>query len=107
MKLENILDLSLNEYLISVGKRESDYHVKGVRVSFSGSIEPYKGSLATPDGVPEAFGRALPEDAEAVVNYKETYLVALAQERSRYCTYTPFQCIVSGVVLIPKVKPSE
>lgn len=105
MKLENILDLSLNEYLSSVDKKESDYHVKGVRASFSGSIESHKGSILTPADALRIFRAVFPEGTEAVVNYKEKYLVAPVQEP--HMLYTPFQCIMTGVALIPKTKPSE
>jgi hypothetical protein len=77
IRLEKVLSLSAGEYCDSVKKQLSDYHLKGVhaRLEMDGSL-PYE------------FLRAVPDDAEVVVNYRTS---SAGSERLAY-----------GVALISK-----
>lgn len=106
MKKNDVLPVELSYYLESVGKKAADFELVGVHASLSASLEPFVGSIPTPDKLLSSFVESIPRDAVAVVDYKENYLVSPAQKRSLDCDtkYTPVYCSAFGTALIPKNK---
>ena len=90
--LEKILNVTATEYCASVGKKLSDYELKGVHF---GSGHHYTN---IPEWYVKDFANLVPKNAEVVVNYRIFH-----SNRA----LNPAKVTAEGTALIPKKKTSR
>ncbi|MBW3004430.1 hypothetical protein KY310_01190 [Candidatus Woesearchaeota archaeon] len=93
--LEKILNVTATEYCLSVGKKLSDYELRGVHF---GSGHNYENAAAA---YVFDFAENIPKNAEVVVNYQ------MSISKAGTSMTTESEVIATGVALIPKKEPKK